>query len=146
MGTLEGRVAVVTGAGRGIGASVARLLAAEGAQVVVNDLGVSLEGSDPDAGPAQAVVEEITAAGGEAVADHGDVSDFADGGALVHRAIETFGGLDVLVNVAGILRDRMVFNMSEEEWDAVVRVHVRGTLGDLLERSFRPVVVADRST
>jgi NAD(P)-dependent dehydrogenase (short-subunit alcohol dehydrogenase family) len=124
---LDGKVAIVTGAGRGIGASVARLLAANGARVVVSDLGVALDGSSPDEAPADGVTEEIRAAGGEAVANHADVADYAAGGALVRQAIETFGGLDVLVNVAGILRDRMVFNMSEEEWDAVVRVHLRGT-------------------
>ena len=127
MGSLDGRVAVVTGAGRGIGASVARLLAAEGARVVANDLGVSLEGNDPDARPADEVAEQIRQGGGEAIAHHGDVADFDTAGALVRQAVESFGRLDVLVNVAGILRDRMVFNMTEEEWDAVVRVHMRGT-------------------
>lgn len=127
MGTLDGKVAVVTGAGRGIGASVARLLAAQGARVVVSDLGVSLDGSSPDEEPADQVAREITGAGGQAVANHADVADFLAGGELVRQAIETFGGLDIVVNVAGILRDRMVFNMSEEEWDAVVRVHLRGT-------------------
>ncbi len=127
VGSLEGRVAVVTGAGRGIGASVANLLAAEGARVVVNDLGVSLEGRDPDARPADEVVAQIRDAGGEALAHHGDVADFETAAAMVRQAVEGFGRLDVLVNVAGILRDRMVFNMTEEEWDAVVRVHLRGT-------------------
>jgi len=127
MGALDGRVAVVTGAGRGIGASIARLLGTQGARVVVNDLGVSLDGSEPDEGPARVVADEIKAAGGEAVADDSDVTDFAAGAKLVGRAIETFGRLDVVVNVAGILRDRMVFNMSEDEWDAVIRVHLRGS-------------------
>ena len=124
---LEGRVAIVTGAGRGIGASVARLLAAEGAQVVVNDLGVAVDGTGADKTPAQQVVEEIKAAGGEAVVNSDDVADFQAAESIIRQAIGTFGKLDVLVNVAGILRDRMVFNMTEEEWDAVVRVHMKGT-------------------
>jgi NAD(P)-dependent dehydrogenase (short-subunit alcohol dehydrogenase family) len=126
-GLLEGRVSIVTGAGRGIGASVARLLAAEGAQVVVNDLGVSVDGSGADKSPAQQVVDEIKAAGGEAVVNADDVADFQSGEAIIRQAIDTYGRLDVLVNVAGILRDRMVFNMTEEEWDAVIRVHMKGT-------------------
>ena len=127
MGLLEGRVAVVTGAGRGIGAGVARLFAREGAAVVVCDLGVEVDGTGQDAGPAQQVVEEIRAAGGRAVANTGDVTDHASAEGMVRQAIDEFGKLDVLVNVAGILRDRMVFNMTPEEWDAVIRVHMRGT-------------------
>jgi len=127
MGTLEGKVAIVTGAGRGIGASVARLLAAQGARVVVSDLGVAVDGTSPDEGPAHEITEQIKAAGGQAVANGCDVSDFAAGGELLRQAIESFGRLDVVVNVAGILRDRMVFNLTEEEWDDVVRVHLRGT-------------------
>jgi NAD(P)-dependent dehydrogenase (short-subunit alcohol dehydrogenase family) len=127
MGKLDGRVAIVTGAGRGIGAGVARLLAREGARVVVADLGVALDGSSPDSTPAHAVVNEIKAAGGEAVANLDDVADFQAAERLIRQAIDTFGKLDVVVNVAGILRDRMVFNMSEQEWDAVVRVHMKGT-------------------
>ncbi|SNT58553.1 NAD(P)-dependent dehydrogenase, short-chain alcohol dehydrogenase family [Actinomadura meyerae] len=126
MNGLEGRVAVVTGAGRGIGAGIARLFAQQGAAVVVNDLGVDLDGSGGDAGPAAEVAAEITRAGGSAVADHGDVSRPATGERLVRTAVERFGRLDVLVNAAGILRDRMIFNMSEEEWDDVVRVHLKG--------------------
>ena len=127
MGTLDGRVAIVTGAGRGIGRSVASLLASEGAAVVVNDIGAALDGSGSDAGPAQQAVDEITAAGGQAVASDADISDHAAAEDLVKTAISAFGRLDVLVNVAGILRDRMVFNMTEQEWDDVIRVHLKGT-------------------
>ena len=126
-GILTGRVAVVTGAGRGIGASVARLLAAEGANVVVNDNGAEVDGTGGDSTVAVQVVEQITGAGGEATANSDDVGDFDAAGALVQQAIDAYGHLDVLVNVAGNLRDRMVFNMSEEEWDAVLRVHLKGT-------------------
>jgi NAD(P)-dependent dehydrogenase (short-subunit alcohol dehydrogenase family) len=127
MGLLDGRVAIVTGAGRGIGRSVAVLLAAEGASVIVNDLGSAVDGSGSDAGPAGAVVAEITEAGGKAAANGADVSDHDAARAMIESAIEHFGRLDVLVNVAGILRDRMVFNMSEQEWDDVIRVHMKGT-------------------
>jgi NAD(P)-dependent dehydrogenase (short-subunit alcohol dehydrogenase family) len=127
MGRLDGRVAIVTGAGRGIGRSVALALASEGASVVVNDLGAALDGSGSDAVPAQQVVEEIAEAGGKAVASVADVSDHGTAEVLVAVALEQFGRLDVLVNVAGILRDRMVFSMSEQEWDDVIRVHLKGT-------------------
>ena len=127
MGSLDGRVAIVTGAGRGIGRSVALLLAREGSAVVVNDLGGAVDGSGSDAGPAQEVASEITAAGGRAVANGADVSDHAAAEDLVKSAISEFGKLDVLVNVAGILRDRMIFNMTEQEWDDVIRVHLKGT-------------------
>jgi NAD(P)-dependent dehydrogenase (short-subunit alcohol dehydrogenase family) len=127
MGRLDGRVAIVTGAGRGIGRSVATLLASEGASVVVNDLGAALDGSGSDASPAAQVVDEIAAGGGKAVANGADISDHAAAESLIGSAIEQFGRLDVLVNVAGILRDRMVFNMSEQEWDDVIRVHLKGT-------------------
>jgi NAD(P)-dependent dehydrogenase (short-subunit alcohol dehydrogenase family) len=103
------------------------MLAAQGARLVVNDLGVSIEGKNPDSGPAEELAEQITVDGGEAVANHGDVSEFDTAAALVRQAVEAFGRLDVVVNVAGILRDRMVFNMTEEEWDAVQKVHLRGT-------------------
>jgi NAD(P)-dependent dehydrogenase (short-subunit alcohol dehydrogenase family) len=126
-GRLEGRVAVVTGAGRGIGAGIAKLFAAEGAAVVVNDLGAELDGSGGgDATPAQQVVEEITAAGGTALVDGSDISDVQAAEAMVRRAIDEYGSLDVLVNVAGILRDRMIFNLAEPEWDDVIRVHLKG--------------------
>jgi NAD(P)-dependent dehydrogenase (short-subunit alcohol dehydrogenase family) len=127
MGRLDGRVAIVTGAGRGIGRSVALLLASEGASVVVNDLGVALDGSGKDSGPAHDVVAEIGKTGGQAIANGADISDFAAAEGLISSAIEEFGRLDVLVNTAGILRDRMVFNMTEQEWDDVIRVHLKGT-------------------
>ena len=115
------------GAGRGIGRSVATLLAREGASVVVNDLGSQVDGSGSDAGPAGHVADEIGAAGGRALASGADVSDHAAAEGLIGSAIERYGRLDVLVNVAGILRDRMVFNMTEKEWDDVIRVHLKGT-------------------
>jgi len=127
MGSLDGRVAIVTGAGRGIGRSTALLLAREGASVVVNDLGGAVDGSGNDTGPAQDVVNEITSTGGAAIANGADISDHAAAEGLIKAAISEFGRLDVLVNVAGILRDRMIFNMSEQEWDDVIRVHLKGT-------------------
>jgi NAD(P)-dependent dehydrogenase (short-subunit alcohol dehydrogenase family) len=127
MGTLDGRVAIVTGAGRGIGRSVASLLAREGAAVVVNDRGVAVDGSGSDTGPAQQAVDEITAAGGRAIGNGADISDHGAAEDLIKTAIGEFGQLDVVVNVAGILRDRMVFNMTEQEWDDVIRVHLKGT-------------------
>ena len=128
-GLCEGRVAIVTGAGRGIGREHSLMLAAEGAKVVVNDLGGSASGEGTDAGPAQQVVDEIVAAGGEAVANTDDISDWAGAERLIAQAVDTFGRLDVLVNNAGILRDRMLANMSEAEWDAVIKVHLKGTAG-----------------
>src|ERR671913_12073 len=127
MNTLQGRVAIITGAGRGIGREHARLFAAEGAKVVVNDLGGSPEGTGSDATPAEEVVAEITAAGGQAIANHDDITDFDAAKRLVDSAVEAFGDLHVLVNNAGILRDRMLTNMTEEEWDAVIKVHLKGT-------------------
>ncbi len=121
MGKLDGKVAAVTGSGRGIGRGVAKLLAAQGAAVVVNDLGVTVDGKKETSTPANEVVSEIKAAGGRAVADPSDIATVAGGEALVNHAIKEFGQLDILVNVAGILRDRMIFNMSEEEWDEVIR-------------------------
>ncbi|UTI63689.1 SDR family oxidoreductase [Paraconexibacter antarcticus] len=126
MGTLDGRIAVITGAGRGIGREHALLFAREGARVVVNDLGGANDGSGTDAGPAQAVVDEIRAAGGEAVAHTDDVSTWEGARSLVDCATDSFGGLDVVVNNAGILRDGFVASMSEADWDAVVRVHLKG--------------------
>src|SRR5712691_5335129 len=126
VGLLGGKVAIVTGAGRGLGREHALALARAGARLVVNDLGGSLAGEGADAGPAQQVVEEIRSLGGEAIADGADVSAFAEAGALVSRALGSFGRLDILVNNAGILRDRMLVNMSEDEWDAVIAVHLKG--------------------
>lgn len=128
---LEGRVAIVTGAGRGIGRAHALELARHGAAVVVNDYGVSLAGEGTGEIPAESVVAEITAAGGRAVVNTADVADFAQAEAMVRQAIDTFGGLDILVNNAGFVRDRMLVNTSEEEWDAVVRVHLKGHFAPL---------------
>jgi len=125
----DGRVVIVTGAGRGIGRGHALELARQGAKVVVNDLGSEVDGSGSSDGPAGEVVDSIRAMGGEAIADGGDVSSFADAEHLIDLAVETFGSLDVLVNNAGILRDRMLTNMSEAEWDDVIRVHLKGTFG-----------------
>src|SRR3954471_22920410 len=126
MPDLSGRVAIVTGAGRGIGHSHALALAAAGAKVVVNDLGAGVAGEGSDAGPAEQVVEEIRAAGGEASTNGENVADFAGAERLVRQAIGEFGRLDILVNNAGILRDRMLVNMTEDEWDAVIAVHLKG--------------------
>jgi NAD(P)-dependent dehydrogenase (short-subunit alcohol dehydrogenase family) len=128
MGICDGRVVIVTGAGRGIGREEALLFAAEGAKVVVNDLGhESFDGSGEMQPVAQQVVDDIVAAGGEAIANTDDVSDWEGAQRLINSAIETFGALDTLVNNAGILRDRMLVNMTEEEWDAVIKVHLKGT-------------------
>jgi NAD(P)-dependent dehydrogenase (short-subunit alcohol dehydrogenase family) len=122
---LEGKVAIVTGAGRGLGRAEAIELARQGMRVLVNDYGRSLSG-EPDENPAEVVAAEIRDAGGEAVANTGDVADWDDARAMIRQAVDTWGSLDCLVNNAGILRDRMVFNMSEEEWDSVIRVHLKG--------------------
>jgi NAD(P)-dependent dehydrogenase (short-subunit alcohol dehydrogenase family) len=126
MGRLSGRVAIVTGAGRGLGRAHALALAAEGASVVVNDLGGDLHGHGADTTPAREVVQEIERAGGHAVVSGHDVSDWSQAEALIRLAAERFGDLHILVNNAGILRDRTLANMSEEEWDAVIRVHLKG--------------------
>ena len=126
MGALDGRVAIITGAGRGIGREHAILFAAEGAKVVVNDLGGAADGTGGDVSAAQQVVDEIQGMGGEAVANGDSVSSWEGAQRLVNAAIETFGDLDILVNNAGILRDRVVVNMTEDEWDAVIDVHLKG--------------------
>jgi NAD(P)-dependent dehydrogenase (short-subunit alcohol dehydrogenase family) len=126
MGALDGRIAVITGAGRGIGREHALLFAAEGAKVVVNDLGGAVDGSGDDRTTAEQVVDEIRAAGGEAVANGDDVASWEGGKALIDFAVETYGDLHVLVNNAGILRDRFLVNMTEDEWDAVIHVHLKG--------------------
>jgi NAD(P)-dependent dehydrogenase (short-subunit alcohol dehydrogenase family) len=126
MGTLDGRVTIITGAGRGIGREHALYFAAQGAKVVVNDLGGDIHGDGADRAPAQQVVDEIVAMGGEAVANTDSVADFDGAKRLVDAAVETFGGLHVLVNNAGILRDRVLVNMTEQEWDAVIAVHLKG--------------------
>jgi NAD(P)-dependent dehydrogenase (short-subunit alcohol dehydrogenase family) len=127
MGIVDGKVVVVTGAGRGIGRGHAIEFARQGAKVVVNDLGGSVEGSGTDLTPAQEVVEEIKGMGGEAVANADNVADWEGAQRLINSAVETFGDINVLVNNAGILRDRMLVNMTEEEWDAVINVHLKGT-------------------
>ena len=128
---LAGRVAIVTGAGRGIGRAHALELARHGAAVVVNDYGVSLAGEDTGETPAESVVAEIEAAGGRAVVNTADVADWEQSAAMVQQAVETFGGLDILVNNAGFVRDRMLVNTSEEEWDAVIRVLLKGHVAPL---------------
>ncbi|MEN3952593.1 SDR family NAD(P)-dependent oxidoreductase [Iodidimonas sp. SYSU 1G8] len=125
----EGRVCVVTGAGRGIGREYAKMLASQGARVLVNDLGAAADGVGADRTPAQLVVDEIKAAGGDAAANYDDVSDFKAAKRMIDQAIETWGKLDVVINNAGILRDRMLVNMTEEEWDVVIKVHLKGTFG-----------------
>jgi NAD(P)-dependent dehydrogenase (short-subunit alcohol dehydrogenase family) len=130
-GSCTGRVVVITGAGNGIGRAHALAFAAQGAKVVVNDLGGARDGAGSSVGPAQAVADEITAAGGEAVANTADISAWAGAGQLIAQAVETFGGLDVVVNNAGILRDRMIVTMTEQDWDAVIGVHLKGTFAVL---------------
>jgi NAD(P)-dependent dehydrogenase (short-subunit alcohol dehydrogenase family) len=127
MGMLDGKVAVVTGSGRGIGRGIALALAAAGAKVVVNDLGATLDGLGEEKTPADQVVDEILTNGGAAVTNYGSVADWDAAHAMVQQAVDSFGSIDILVNVAGILRDRMIFNLSEEDWDAVVKVHLKGT-------------------
>ncbi len=126
MGALDGRVAIITGAGRGIGREHALLFASEGAKVVVNDLGGAIDGSGDDRSPAEQVVDEIKAMGGEAIANADNVADWEGGKRLIDSAVDAFGDVHVLVNNAGILRDRVLVNMTEEEWDAVIHVHLKG--------------------
>jgi NAD(P)-dependent dehydrogenase (short-subunit alcohol dehydrogenase family) len=126
MGALDGRVTIITGAGRGIGREHALLFASEGAKVVVNDLGGAMDGTGDDRSPAEQVVDEIKAMGGEAVANADNVADWEGSQRLINSAVEAFGDLHVLVNNAGILRDRVLVNMTEEEWDAVIHVHLKG--------------------
>jgi NAD(P)-dependent dehydrogenase (short-subunit alcohol dehydrogenase family) len=127
MGICEGRVAIVTGAGRGVGRAYAEMLASQGAIVVVNDLGSAANGAALDESPAEEVVSAIRAAGGVAIVDTSDVSDWTSAQAMIAKAVDTFGRLDILVNNAGILRDRMLVNMTEEDWDSVIKVHLKGT-------------------
>jgi NAD(P)-dependent dehydrogenase (short-subunit alcohol dehydrogenase family) len=129
IGVCSGRVVIVTGAGRGIGRGHALEFARQGARVVVNDLGAEVDGTGSSTGPAGAMVDEIRASGGEAVANGDDVSEWKGAERLVRTALETYGRLDVLVNNAGILRDRMLVNMTEGEWDKVIQVHLKGTFG-----------------
>lgn len=131
MGICDGRVVIVTGAGRGIGREHALAFAAEGARVVVNDLGAGLDGSDVGESPAEQVVEEIRAAGGEAVVNGNDISSWEGARELVQQAIDHFGGLDVLVNNAGFLRDKMLVGMGEQDWDNVINVHLKGHFAPL---------------
>ncbi|HVL32657.1 MAG TPA: SDR family oxidoreductase [Actinomycetota bacterium] len=126
MGLLDGKVAIVTGAGRGIGRGEAIELAKNGARVVVNDLGGEWDGTGTDDRPAQQVVDEIKAMGGEAIANYDDVADWDGSKRMIDQAVDTYGSLDILVNNAGILRDKMIFNMEESDWDAVIRVHLKG--------------------
>jgi NAD(P)-dependent dehydrogenase (short-subunit alcohol dehydrogenase family) len=123
---LDGKTALVTGAGRGIGRGIAIALAAAGAKVVVNDLGVSLSGEGKENTPAQTVVDEIVKYGGAAKANYGSVADFGQAAQMVQQVIDAWGRIDIVVHVAGILRDRMIFNMTEDEWDAVINVHLKG--------------------
>jgi NAD(P)-dependent dehydrogenase (short-subunit alcohol dehydrogenase family) len=131
MGICDGRVAIVTGGGRGLGRAYALMLAAQGAKVLVNDLGSAATGAGTDETPAQEVVNSIRAAGGEAAINTSDVSDWSAAHAMIQEAVDTFGGLDILINNAGILRDRMLVNMSEDEWDSVIKVHLKGTFAPL---------------
>ncbi|WP_322766892.1 SDR family oxidoreductase [Frankia sp. Cr1] len=127
MSMLDGRTAIVTGAGRGLGRAHALLLASQGARIVVNDPGVAWDGAGKDEGrPAQQVVDEIVAAGGEAVANFDSVADWKGADGLVQQAVDTFGGLDILVNNAGFVRDKMFFNLEEDDWDSVIEVHLKG--------------------
>ncbi|MGI9431104.1 MAG: SDR family NAD(P)-dependent oxidoreductase [Myxococcota bacterium] len=135
MGKLDGRAAVITGAGRGIGADVAECFAAKGAAVLVNDLGAEMEGGGRNEGPAQEVVDKIVAAGGTAIVDGTDVTDFGAVEAMIQRAVKEFGRLDILCNVHGIIRDGMIFKMEEAQWDQVINVHLKGTFNTIRHAS-----------
>ncbi len=135
MGKLDGRAAVITGAGRGIGAAIAECFAAEGAAVLVNDLGAAMEGGGTDQGPAQEVVDRIVKAGGTAIADGTDVTDFEAVEAMIQRAASEFGRMDILANVHGIIRDGMIFKMEESQWDSVINVHLKGTFNTVRHAS-----------
>jgi len=137
MGMLDGKTAVVTGAGRGIGRGIAIALAAEGAKVVVNDPGFTLSGEGSDHGVADGVVETIKKAGGQAVSNYGSVADYNQAGEMVEQAVKTWGRIDILVNVAGNLRDRMIFNMNEPDWHAVIAVHLHGMFNTTRAASVR---------
>ncbi len=143
MGSLDGKVIAVTGAGRGIGRAVAIAAAAEGAAVIVNDYGVSIDGNEPTSEVADSVVAEIEAAGGRAAANASSVTTMDGGGSIVQQAIDTFGRIDGVVCVAGILRERMLFNMSEDEWDPVIETHLKGTF--TVFRAAAPVFRAQKS-
>ena len=138
-GRLEGRVAIITGSGRGIGQGIAKLMGAEGAAVIVNDFGGNLDGTGGEQTPAQETVNAIKAAGGKASPNYGDVSKHADARAMVEQALDEYGRLDIMCHVAGILRDRMVFNMTEEEWDAVLNVHLKGAF-NMARAAVEPMV------
>tara|TARA_Y100001936_G_scaffold247411_1_gene293151 strand:- start:1186 stop:2136 length:951 start_codon:yes stop_codon:yes gene_type:complete len=140
MRRLEDRVAIVTGAGRGIGKAVAELMAEEGAKVVVNDLGSNLDGSGLSKQPADEVVEQIKEKGGEAVSNADSVSEYNSSKQIIDCALDNYGKLDILVNCAGILRDRMIFNMTEEEWDSVIQVHLKGTF-NMVKHSVEQMVL-----
>src|SRR3989442_1895758 len=148
MGMLSGKTALVTGAGRGIGRGIAIALAAAGAKVVVNDLGASLSGEGVEATPAQTVVNEIVKAGGTAQPNYGSVADFTQATAMVQQVVDAWGRIDIVVHVAGILRDRMIFNMTEAEWDAVIGVHLDGMVhvvpaasGSMREQQGRRIII-----
>src|SRR3954454_6161910 len=137
MGLLDGKAALVTGSGRGIGRGIAIALAKAGAKVLVNDLGATLDGEGEEKTPADQVVDEILTNGGMAVTNYSNVSDWDQAHAMIDQVVDTFGKIDILVNVAGILRDRMIFNMTEAEWDAVVAVHLKGTFNCMQAASIK---------
>jgi Dehydrogenases with different specificities (related to short-chain alcohol dehydrogenases) len=143
VGHLDGKAIAITGSGRGIGRAVALLCAAEGASVVINDYGVTMDGNEPQSDVADAVVAEITAAGGNAVANANSVTTMDGGASIVQSAVEAFGRIDGVVCVAGILRERMLFNMSEAEWDPVIETHLKGTF--TVFRAAAPIFRAQKS-